>query len=453
MQGRWRRGWDARLGPVLDLSGLAKPQDAAPFRPYFSLHAQAAAADLWQPAPAAVRHAAPALSRAQVAVLVGSFPKLSETFVIDQIAALVRRGCDVGVFARERAADGLSHPAVKQLGLMERARFASDGLVYKASRAFVRGRRFGELVRRSAIARNDRGAAGYSVVLCHFGTAGLRAATLKRKGLISGDVWTIFHGSDLSSFLQRSPPDVYRRLFETGDRFLPVSEFWRSRLIKLGCPPERISVLHMGVDMRAFAFRERPPRRSDLELISVARLVEKKGIAVALKALSILRQLRPDLMWRYRIVGDGPSRSRLQNLAESLGIGQRVEFLGAQAAVAVRGLVDQSDIFILPSVTAQSGDQEGIPVSLMEAMANGAAVASTFHSGIPELVEHGVCGLLAPERDAVTLADNLLQLMENPDLRQRLASAGRAKVEAEFDQEALGAKLHAMISEAAAGNP
>jgi colanic acid/amylovoran biosynthesis glycosyltransferase len=336
---------------------------------------------------------------------------------------------------------------------MERARFASDRLTYKASRAFVRGRRFGDLVRRSAIARNDRGAAGYGVVLCHFGTAGLRAAALKRRGLISGDVWTIFHGSDLSSLLQRSPPDVYRRLFEVGDRFLPVSEFWRSRLIKLGCPPERICVLHMGVDTRAFAFRERPLRRGDLELISVARLVEKKGIAIALKALAILRERRPDLMWRYRIVGDGPSRGRLQHLADDLGIGQRVEFLGAQAPVAVRGLVDQSDIFVLPSITAQNGDQEGIPVSLMEAMATGVAVASTFHSGIPELVEHGVGGLLAPERDVGALADNLLLLLEDPELRQRLALVGRAKVEAEFDQEVLGAKLHAMICEAASANP
>jgi colanic acid/amylovoran biosynthesis glycosyltransferase len=259
--------------------------------------------------------------------------------------------------------------------------------------------------------------------------------------------WTIFHGYDVSSYVQKYGAGAYAPLFALGDRFLAVSQLWMARLKELGCPEDRIALLRMGIDVNRIPFLERKPAAM-LRVLSVGRLTEKKGFEYALRALAELTRLRPTLDWAYEIVGEGRLRRSLDRLSRKLGIHERVSFVGRLPAEAVLTKLATSDIFILPSVTARSGDMEGIPVSLMEAMASGAPVLSTFHSGIPELIDDGVSGLLAPERDIAALARNLCVLTDQPDLRLSMAVAARRKVELKFDQERITDELVSDIAEA-----
>src|SRR5205814_7567582 len=136
---------------------------------------------------------------------------------------------------------------------------------------------------------------------------------LRDFGVLHGKIVTAVHGYDMSRFLRRAGPAAYQRLLRKGDLFLPVSQFWSRRLQQLGCPGEKIAVHHMGVDCARFAFTERAPRQgADVRLLSVARLVEKKGIAYAIKAVAELAREWPTI--RYKILGDGPLMNELSSL-------------------------------------------------------------------------------------------------------------------------------------------
>jgi len=135
----------------------------------------------------------------------------------------------------------------------------------------------------------------------------------------------------------------------------------------------------------------------------------------------------------YDVVGDGPLRSRLEGLAGSLALASSVIFHGWQEQAAVSVLMNDGDVLLAPSVTSADGDQEGIPVTLMEAMATGMLVVSTYHSGIPELVEADRSGLLVPERDAGALAGALVRLTQCPDDWSAISQAARRRVVADFE--------------------
>jgi colanic acid/amylovoran biosynthesis glycosyltransferase len=174
-------------------------------------------------------------------------------------------------------------------------------------------------------------------------------------------------------------------------------------------------------------------------VLTIGRLVEKKGVADGLRAIAWARRRGVEL--RYTVIGDGPLRGRLEALAGELGIDDAVRFVGWQVQDAIVEALYGHDVLLAPSVTAQDGDQEGIPVTLMEAMATGMPVVSTRHSGIPELVEHGCSGLLADEGDYAALADALIRLSDSPELARSMARAARLRVAAVHDAAALDDQL------------
>lgn len=378
----------------------------------------------------------------KVALFVGGFPRLSETFVINQAAALVEAGFDLDILAFNREESGLVHPAVNQANLMERASFTSDNWAWQAAQHVRRPYRLRSALEQIGVRQSTQFTGGaYDIVLCHFGPEGQRALNLRSAGVLEGEIWTVFHGYDVSQTL-KDRPDAYRELFAQGDRFLPVSSFWRDRLVARGCPSDRTLVHHMGVDTQSFAYRRPAPiANRPARLLSVCRLVEKKGLDDALRALADLAGRAPELSWTYTIVGEGPLEAELKALALNLDLDDRVTFAGSTSSDQVEIYLREADVFLLPSVTASDGDMEGIPVSLMEAMACGAPVASTLHSGIPELIEHGVSGLLSPERAPHALAQHLRRLMTDLDLRRRLADGARDKVAEDFDSTRLNRRL------------
>ena len=223
--------------------------------------------------------------------------------------------------------------------------------------------------------------------------------------------------------------DPYRwRLDEKMKRALFVScisYFCRSQAM-LFAPLEkwdRMHIVHCGVDPTLFQVvsHNHPGQR----LLYTGRLAAAKGLPILLQSLAQLKSTHPDLV--LTIIGDGADRPALEEMTIDLELTGNVKFVGYKSQAEVREAMQQTDVFVLPSFA------EGVPVSLMEAMAAGVPVVTTQIAGISELVENGVSGYLVPPGDVASLADRIQTLLDNPELRSQFGAAGRAKVEKEFD--------------------
>ena len=268
----------------------------------------------------------------KIAIVVHEFPALSETFVLTHVTGLIDLGHDVTIIADKPRDEGVLHLDVERYDLAartiygdvdkpkwQRARdlvrtFLSVGLRHPvaAFRAIRRARETGAIGPLRALdwwARLE-GRRCYDVIHAHFGTVGRTVAALRRIGALEGRLVTTFHGVDMSASLM-ADEDIYARLFIEGDAFLPVSEYWRAKLLTLGAPGDRTVVQHMGIDTREIPFRTRQAGHRGknghpLRALSVGRLVEKKGLEFALEAVARFRNRGHDIV--YTIVGDGPLR-------------------------------------------------------------------------------------------------------------------------------------------------
>jgi colanic acid/amylovoran biosynthesis glycosyltransferase len=383
----------------------------------------------------------------RIAFVTGAFPKLSETFVLEQILGLQKLGHEVRIFAFEDPREATVHEAVLEERLLERTLYLdyARARVLRGLPAALRSGGLGlpALRHRDALARRlAHGAQGeFSVIYCHFGHVAERARQLRQAGFFEGPLVAVFHAADLTI---ARPRGGYAPLFREAAKLLPISRYWRDKLLELGAAPASVEVRHMGVDCASVAFRASTagvPAR----IASVGRLIEKKGFEFGLRAVAEAEALlsRP---LEYDIVGDGPLRGELEAVAARLGLRARVHFHGSRTASEVGALLERADVLLAPSVTAANGDVEGIPVVLMEAMARGVPVVSSLHTGIPELVEHGETGLLAPERDTGALAAAVASLLQDPARAAALATRARRRIEADFDSAKLTRELAALFS-------
>ncbi|HAL3279461.1 TPA: colanic acid biosynthesis glycosyltransferase WcaL [Escherichia coli] len=394
------------------------------------------------------------------------FPLSSETFVLNQITAFIDMGFEVEIVALQKGDTQNTHAAWTKYNLAARTRWLQDEpqgkvakLRHRASQT-LRGihrkntwqalnlKRYGAESRNlilSAICGQVVTPLHADVFIAHFGPAGVTAAKLRELGVIRGKIATIFHGIDISSrdVLNHYTPE-YQQLFRCGDLMLPISDLWAGRLQKMGCPREKIAVSRMGVDMTRFSPRPVKAPATPLEIISVARLTEKKGLHVAIEAC---RQLKEQgVAFRYRILGIGPWERRLRTLIEQYQLEDVVEMPGFKPSHEVKAILDDADVFLLPSVTGADGDMEGIPVALMEAMAVGIPVVSTLHSGIPELVEADKSGWLVPENDARALAQRLAAFSQlDTDELAPVIKRAREKVEHDFNQQVINRELASLL--------
>ncbi len=394
------------------------------------------------------------------------FPLSSETFVLNQITAFIDMGFEVEIVALQKGDTQNTHAAWTKYNLAARTRWLQDEpqgkvakLRHRASQ-ILRGihrkntwqalnlKRYGAESRNlilSAICGQVVTPLHADVFIAHFGPAGVTAAKLRELGVIRGKIATIFHGIDISSreVLNHYTPE-YQQLFRRGDLMLPISELWAGRLQKMGCPREKIAVSRMGVDMTRFSPRPVKAPATPLEIISVARLTEKKGLHVAIEAC---RQLKEQgVAFRYRILGIGPWERRLRTLIEQYQLEDVVAMPGFKPSHEVKAMLDDADVFLLPSVTGADGDMEGIPVALMEAMAVGIPVVSTLHSGIPELVEADKSGWLVPENDAHALAQRLAAFSQlDTDELAPVVKRAREKVEHDFNQQVINRELASLL--------
>jgi colanic acid/amylovoran biosynthesis glycosyltransferase len=218
-------------------------------------------------------------------------------------------------------------------------------------------------------------------------------------------------------------PELNRR----ATKFIAVSNFIKQKAILRGFSAEKIAVHHIGIDVDRF--QPDPPHEREKIVLFVGRLVEKKGCKYLIQAMATVQRSHPDA--ELVIVGDGPERQELEALAASAL--KRYRFLGVQSPAQVKAWHNQARVFCLPSVTAASGETEGLPISILEAQAMNLVVVATRHAGVPESVEHGETGLLADERDALGLAAQLEAALGSAELSFRLAAAARQQVHASFN--------------------
>jgi colanic acid/amylovoran biosynthesis glycosyltransferase len=267
----------------------------------------------------------------------------------------------------------------------------------------------------------------------HFGDKGYKSLKLKRKARIP--LVTSFYGFDLGMLPRQSKwIEKYKKLFQEGDAFIAICEYFKEKLQKLGCPEEKIKILHLGRDLNFFQFKPRP-RKDVVTLLTVARFVEKKGIPILLKAFSKVLDQHSDT--KLMLVGDGPMRMQIENLIHELKLTNNTQMMSNLSSDDPRGdllkVLWSTDIFILPSLTARDGDEEGTPLSLMEAQATGMPVVSTYHAGIPETVLEDKSGFLVPQNDPNSLAEKIICLLEDDRLRSNMGRCGRKFIEENFD--------------------
>lgn len=345
------------------------------------------------------------------------FPPVTSTAALNQIKRLIQDGHTVHIYAVNKGSMEWAHPDVATYNLM-------DHVVGKPSVANL---------------------GTYDVIYCMFGYRGKDIIDLiGNRKLPNTKIVVCFRGADITKYLQKRPKHFYRKLFTKSARCLPVCHYFEKKLRALGCKADKITVVPSTIDCSFFAYRESIPAAGEtIKLVSVSRLTKKKGLEYAIRAVAELVKKYPHI--EYKIAGFGTLQKKLQQLIVSLQMQDHIKLVGRLTQEGVRDLLTESHIFVLPSITDKSGDQEGIPNSLKEAMAVGLPVVSTYHAGIPELVADGISGFLVPEQDMEGLAERIEYLITNVEAWRPLSQAARRTVERNYEYEAVNARLTPLL--------
>ncbi len=423
----------------------------------------------------------------RIAMFVGSFPVVSETFISRQIAGLLELGHDVRIFANARpGSGGPVQPEVARYDLLRRTTYvngpeesvvwempvsplmgrtwppggrtpirnwsrwlraapsllrcvsAAPHLTMQALRSAEYGYQARSLSMLYRLATLCSAGGGYDVLHAHFGPVAnsFRFA----RALWNAPLVVTFHGYDFSTLPRREGIGLYRRLFDVVDRVTVNSEHTRGEIRKLGCPNEKIRKLPVGLDPAEFPFKPRVWSVGEpVRVLTVGRLVEKKGLEFSIRAVARVQEKHPDL--HYDIIGDGPLRAGLAGLIGQLGRSGKIALHGARDVEFVRQKMAEAHVFVLASVTAADGDQEGQGLVLQEAQASGLPVLATRHAGLPEGIQEGRSGLLVPERDVDALAAGLEFLLSRSGDWPEMGRSGRALVEDHYDIRKLNRAL------------
>jgi glycosyltransferase involved in cell wall biosynthesis len=388
------------------------------------------------------------LTEPVIGLVLKGYPRLSETFIAQEILELERAGFAVRIVSLRRPTDQAVHPVHREIRAkvdylpeylheeplrVLRAWLKARQLPgYRAARAafladfrrdFTRNRlrRFGQALVLAAEAPADIG-----LLYAHFIHTPCSAAryAARMRGLryaISAhakDIWTT-PGWELSEKLAEC------------EWCVTCTRSGRDELARHAADPGKVRLVYHGVDLSRFPATAPPrPGAGVLRLLTVGRAVEKKGIDTLIDALALLPAT---LDWRWTHIGGGPLRTQLQRRADRLGLSDRCDFLGGRPQEEVIAAYRDSDVFVLPCRIDRTGDRDGLPNVIVEAQLLGLPVVSTTVAGVTELVEDGRNGLLTPPDDPAALAGAILTLAGDPGLRRELGEAGAKRVRATLD--------------------
>lgn len=394
----------------------------------------------------------------RVAVVLKGYPRLSETFIAQEIRALEVRGVRMAIYSLRRPTDRATHPVHAEIEApvtyLPEYLYRAPGRVLRAWRLVRRrpgyraalaawladlrrdptanrGRRFGQALVLAAELPPD-------IVHLHAHFLHTPASVTRYCALIRGLPWSCSaHAKDIWT----TPDWEKREKLDTCAWATTCTGANAMHLRALASEPGRIELVYHGIDTARFPAPgegragdgAQPPR--PVTVLSVGRAVDKKGFDDLLAALATLPAT---LHWRLEHVGGGPLLPQLKSLAKRLGIAERVTWLGAQSQHEVLVRYRAADLFALPCRVSTNGDRDGLPNVLMEAQSQKLPCVATAVSGIPELIEDGVTGMLVGERDRKALALALAKLIADPALRRRLGEAGFERTTRHFSM-AVGA--------------
>ena len=393
----------------------------------------------------------------RLAIVVKGYPRLSETFVAQEILALERRGIELCIFSLRHPYDPASHPIHAEIkakvtylpeyahndplrillalvklcwqpGLWKALLCFGEDLWHEPTRN--RMRRFAQAL----VLANEmpQSVAHYYVHFAHTPASVCHYASIIRR-----QSWSLSaHAKDIWTISERE----IRKKLKACDWVVTCTASNADYLRKQSENPDKVELLYHGLDFTRF---DRNPARAStgdasdprnpVRIVSVGRAVDKKGYDVLLQALA---DLPADLSWRFVHIGGGELLPALQLSARELGVDDRVEWLGALPQTQVLAQYRDSDLFVLPSKISADGDRDGLPNVLMEAQSQSLACLSTAISGIPELIVHAETGWLVAQQDSAGLTKALQRLLTDPGLRKQLAQAGYARVRRKFSMEA-----------------
>jgi glycosyltransferase involved in cell wall biosynthesis len=398
----------------------------------------------------------------RVGYVLKRYPRISETFVASELIELERLGERLTVFAVSRPDEPFTHRFARELRADVvylphrpwreplRVARALRRVIPSSPRGWLSAARYSlwpprrkglRRLLQATVLRAEMERAGIDHAHAHFATAAARLANLAWR--MGGPTYSVtVHAKDI---YHREVRVEHLRDKLAPARFVAtVSQANREHLDSVLRLDGRLRVVPNSVNLRRLG-PARPLARQDGPVLSVARLVEKKGLPDLVAACGLLR-LRGE-RHRLEVVGDGPLRDQLEGASARLGIDAR--FRGALPQEQVLRLMEQAAVFCLPCVVARDGDRDGLPTSVLEAMALGVPVVTTAVSGLAEVVLHERTGLIVPERDPSALADAIVRLRSDYELRARLAAGARTHVERNFSLERSVALLRSMFPEAA----
>lgn len=376
----------------------------------------------------------------KIAFIVGEFPTLSETFILNQITGLIDLGHDVQIFVQKGNFNGKTHPDVLIYNLKKRTHYfnipsnrviriikaiyliitnfyKSPSKILESLNIFKYGTNALSLnllyITLSFLDKN------FDIIFCHFGPIGNIGACLKQIG-ITGKLITIFHGDDIRLGIIKGK-NYYKKLFEVGDCFLAISKYNYKNLIHFGADSKKIIFHSVGIDVKKFSKQLLNPikKGSKIRIITVARLVEEKGLEYGIKAIRVLLNNNPKINLEYGIIGEGPLEIPLKKLVRKLVLTNIIHFLGPMTQEEIIKEMEKSNIFLLPSIA------EALPVVLMEAQAMKLPVITTNVGGIPEVIVDGKSGFLVPANDIKTMAKKIEYLIKNPEIRFKMGRYGQ----------------------------
>jgi len=338
------------------------------------------------------------------------FPCSIQIFILNQITGLIDLGHHVSIFAFRDKEYGTSTP-----------KFPSAIMEY-------------DLVNKTYYHKLPEHKK-FDIIYCQFGSTANKILPLLSKDQRPKFI-SCFRGGDASTAFIKNP-HIYDTLFKEVDYVFPVCKHFAKRLIKHGCPKEKIIVHHSAIDCDEFQFVERSWPQNDLiKIVTVGRLNKVKGHEFAIRAMANVIKTYPNVS--YTVIGDGSYKKEMQALITKLDMNDKIHLAGLISHDKIAQALQKAHLFLLVPYKlhkSEAGDknrnigmEEGIPNSLMEAMATGLPVIGTSHAGIPELITHTVSGLLVQERDIRGLEESLLYLIEHPERWPEFGCAGRSHV-------------------------
>lgn len=397
-----------------------------------------------------------------LAYVLKRFPRISETFIAAELIELERQGERISIFALidpkepfrhgflEELKANVSYLPQRPLRQPRRVVMALLRTLRSNPRDWLSAARFAlkppslarwRLVLAATVLRDEMNRLGIDHAHAHFATEGAELARLARR--MGGPPYSATtHAKDI--YHEDVRPEDLRRKLGSAAFVATVSEANRTYLRSILGGGNGVHVVPNAVDLRRLTTTgDRNPEPG--LVVSTARLIEKKGLGDLVEACRILRER--DAPVRLEVAGDGPLLDELRSAAERAGL--EGAFPGARPHEEVRALYDRGAIFCLPCVVASTGDRDGLPTSVLEAMAYGVPVVTTAVNGLPDVVIDGETGLVVPEHDPPALADALERLLADPELAVRLGERGRRHVESAFSLERSASLLRALFPQPA----